>query len=864
MKKSCFLWVLLMLGVSAVAVNTLAENFDEPTHGFPVVSDDTLDGAGHFTMDNEVPAGNTYPVMTLDKYEMKASILGQLDSFDAISPEWTVGEGTIAQETTILREGTGSMKLEGGAGNVDAYKYYTPFDANDRYFQFWCYGDGSGNQMQFILIDTAGNVARYIDNLTWTGWRPIVVKANLIGKEAFSPTFNYSSIQQVHFFIEPSVTPRGDVYVDDLRVESDPSEPMEISYCEPSSPYVYQIASYNGATHSYDMEDKTEGASSLVMNFTTAQAYEEVCIYLTHYLDGEAPPVGKDFTKYSHVEFDLYGDGSGHRLEFRFHTGGWPIYIWLRMTHVGWKHYTLSRSDFTVYPGASWSNIDSVRFYNSDGTAMNIKLDNLRLVNPAPMVPPYQIASFDDWVNDGWDDQRKSGYMLQSPPGEVHEGTGALRIKFEDFNGTYDEVASKDFIPSLNFAGYEGLALTFWVWSDGVNDSRLHQIILYDKDFKTGRYTVSSSLSAGWRQIYAPLADFVWDGGQIPDWSTIRRIDFWFSCHPKPGNSVYLDDLWLIERPSLPGQQFLINAAKATIIVDGDAVDWAGLESDIVEFDLTQVPNQPKGNLHVQYRLAWDNDYLYILVEELPGDTLATEAPGLDWLDDGQGGDIRYDSLSLYFDFTNNSMPGSAEGIDLWLYLGFKTTDANDLMMAWTNGEWGPHKPDAITHGAVFSTSPYTDPNEALGHRVIETKVKWSDLDAHIEAARLPAGGLLAAVRPGYIFGCDPRLNDLEGTNAWDSPTTEIGAAWLNGNLWTNLPSGRDPFSIDVRLICFPGDLDGDCDVDLEDFAILNNEWQRTECSDLNTYCNSADIVIDGSVELSDLAEFVRVWLSGI
>jgi hypothetical protein len=43
-----------------------------------------------------------------------------------------------------------------------------------------------------------------------------------------------------------------------------------------------------------------------------------------------------------------------------------------------------------------------------------------------------QLESFDDLTVSGWYDTRGSGLMIQAPPDEVNEGTGSMRIRFED------------------------------------------------------------------------------------------------------------------------------------------------------------------------------------------------------------------------------------------------------------------------------------------------------------------------------------------------------------------------------------------------------------------------------------------------
>jgi hypothetical protein len=575
-------------------------------------------------------------------------------------------------------------------------------------------------------------------------------------------------------------------------------------------------------------------------------------------MNNEPNNASKNFSKYEYVEFDLYGDGSGNRLEFRFHTKGFPIYTWLNITHTGWKHYVLPRSAFTIYPGASWEKIDSVRFFNPDGTAMNIKLDNLRLLNIPSPTPPYQIASFDNWNADGWFDSRNQGHMAQENT-IVKEGTGSMKINWP---GTvYDVVPRKIFAPVQDWSNYQNWAVSMWVYRSLGDNSRLNQIIIYDSANHTGRYTVPVPASAGWTKVIAKLSDFVWDGGVTPaqvSWNAIKMIDLFTSCHPTSYASatpIYMDDFQIGTPPPLPSLAWVMNAQKAMITVDGNPADWAGLtDSDELDFDLKAVPIQPNGDLRVTYKLAWDDNYLYVLVKELPGDIQATEAPSLAALNNGNGGDILYDSLALFYDFTNTHITDNLNGsISLWQILGLSSTGRTDLMMAWANGKWGPHDPNSITNGSVATSG-------SLGSRVVEAKLKWSDLASALTSDRQPAGGLVAAIEPGYVFGCDPRLADLE--NSWAANTALRGAAWLNGKMWApGLPSGKDFYSVDVRLICKTADLTGDCNVDLQDFAILGSEWQKTDCSDLNGYCNGADIMMDGSVVLSDMVVFASKWL---
>jgi probable HAF family extracellular repeat protein len=59
------------------------------------------------------------------------------------------------------------------------------------------------------------------------------------------------------------------------------------------------------------------------------------------------------------------------------------------------------------------------------------------------------------------------------------------------------------------------------------------------------------------------------------------------------------------------------------------------------------------------------------------------------------------------------------------------------------------------------------------------------------------------------------------------------------------------------------GHLDYDNDVDLEDFAIFSSLWGRSDCNDLNNWCQNADINRNGQVDWADLGKLTEHWLEG-
>jgi len=578
-----------------------------------------------------------------------------------------------------------------------------------------------------------------------------------------------------------------------------------------------------------------------------------------------------------------------------------------------WRKVTAPLTDF-VWEGGSSTTIDQIGLWtscsdtNSPPDANDIYLDDLRVNAPDVQLDSLDNVNAAGWTDDrgtglmlqeatekvegtgsmkikytsrkaGWNDGRATGWMQQEvndvDVNKVKEGTGSMKIAFTLWaSGNVDIEPTRVFSPPLDFSDHNNLAITLWVWRDRSN-SEFREIILYDNDVPphNGRFVAHPPDSNGWTKVVANMAAFSWYVDNIPvspgdaNWSSIREIGLFSSCGTSNNHDIYLDDLRLDSYQTVLSQATIVNADRTfgTITVDGSAADWATLDdSDVVDFNLAAVPDQPHGNLHVKYRLAWDPDYLYILVEEVPGDLLAKEAMqvggmGVDWsLNDGTGGDAYYDALALYFDFTNiHPILGGREGISLWLYLGLNSKGSTDMMMAWTNAEWAIHKPAAITNGMVRTSG-------TLGSRITEAKLKWSDLDSAINYWLLPEGGLAAAIKPGYIFGCNPRLNDFEKSTLWGSPTTEKGTAWLNGKLWDwqGTPSATGIYAKDVRLVCSAADLNFDCDVNFKDYAQFAEKWLNDGCNNLNGFCNGADIVIDGTVNMIDLAKFAEEWLS--
>jgi hypothetical protein len=850
--------------------------------------------------------------------------LGQIDSFDDIAATgWTEPTGTelMEQDSNTFHEGSGSIRVKfedrGPAEwDVDIERvialnldYNEP---NKVALTFWVDHNATGDEcVRELKVFEGDNVLRFVIPQMSAGWHKVVAPTNLFTVVAGS-SFNWAAVDKIQFFCSTWDNPGGSVWIDDLRLElvtpqmklyQIDSMDDVIDPCDPNDDHNDNFW-HDGRQTGYMKQEVTEvneGTGSMKIDFT---------MYPSGLEDGyDIEPVRDfqtdlDFTHYEDLAITIWvwQDVESLNLDSRL----WEIILYdnndleghdgrFRVSNsavVGWHKVVAPLGSVAWDKGEpNWAAIGKIGLWAStyEDNGNEIYLDDFCVeIAPVRPDPPFQIASFDDIADDGgqhisWYDDRATGYMLQEV-NEVHEGTGSMRIAFANYPGknpseTRDISVQFGLVPALDFNDiYKNWAITVWVWRDPAGDSDVQEIILFDGKGNSGRHIVSPPATAGWQKITANVADFLWENdtsGVCIATDTIKNItaiELWASCSDWPdvnNSDIYWDDLRLEEAVEHLSEAKVYNADYAgnvTMTIDGNTADWEALvDSDVLDFDLAAVP-EPNGNLHVKYRLAWDANFLYILVEEQPGDLVATEANLVgaqygDWaLNDQLGGDYYYDNLSLYFDFTNNHWPGTNVSISLWLYLGLNSKAATPLMMAWTNSDRtneGKHRTPAVLNAASVTKG-------TLGHRITEAKLKWNDLvtgTSAINSWRLPEGGLLAAIKPGYIFGCDPRLNDYELQNALlVDPNDEINSAWLNGNVNGN-PSGRDTYSTDVRLVYSAGDLDYDWDVDFADLQVLAENWLDDDCNNLNDFCNGADIVINGEVNFVDYAQLALRWL---
>jgi hypothetical protein len=67
----------------------------------------------------------------------------------------------------------------------------------------------------------------------------------------------------------------------------------------------------------------------------------------------------------------------------------------------------------------------------------------------------------------------------------------------------------------------------------------------------------------------------------------------------------------------------------------------------------------------------------------------------------------------------------------------------------------------------------------------------------------------------------------------------------------------------DLSEYFLAADLDGDCDADFADYAILASNWQIEGCGAGNNWCSENDLNKDSRIDIYDFAEFCAHWLEG-
>lgn len=216
-------------------------------------------------------------------------------------------------------------------------------------------------------------------------------------------------------------------------------------------------------------------------------------------------------------------------------------------------------------------------------------------------------------------------------------------------------------------------------------------------------------------------------------------------------------------RPPSVDKSVPVAADRATIAVDGDAADWAGLKSDPVTLD-----TGGRGALEVSVRYAWDEQYLYVLAEQTAKGKRHREATDVAAY---AAAPWEFDGVWLYVDLGNGRATTMG---DFVAAVALSSAGAADLWHA-------PAQRDQIRSA--------TSGNAEAGNRVVEARIPWKAIAHFASNGREEFARKLAPVGPGFRFGCEPMLVEFNHTSQ-----SYIGGAQYRQ------PTGRDENSRDVVL----------------------------------------------------------------
>ena len=198
------------------------------------------------------------------------------------------------------------------------------------------------------------------------------------------------------------------------------------------------------------------------------------------------------------------------------------------------------------------------------------------------------------------------------------------------------------------------------------------------------------------------------------------------------------------------------------------------------------------GFLKAGLQFSWTTQALRIRVEE-------QRAPGHSCESRRQAGyaagefDLA-DGVGLWFDF---NLDGTRERGDFTLWLGFSSQSAPQL--------WCCQMNDRVLTSVCPRLQVTTE--GALGTRVIEALVPWSELARWLEPAHHPAPSWTEAVRAGFRFGCQPMLVEGRGGRAFlngrsNRRENETAAVLADerDHAALPMPDGFDAHSLRIRL----------------------------------------------------------------
>lgn len=279
-----------------------------------------------------------------------------------------------------------------------------------------------------------------------------------------------------------------------------------------------------------------------------------------------------------------------------------------------------------------------------------------------------------------------------------------------------------------------------------------------------------------------------------------------------------------------PWAGIFVTASHVTspLTIDGQTSDWAvcgcGAQHQGMEGDAAAAGKDREHDI----AYAWDNDNLYVLIQETVVDNYAVEGSYADWAE----APYEYDGMGITF-------PKKT------IWLGVSSTGGTGRILADNRGTTGTLDPiGSVTHSMVN------------GKRITEVSIPWVEI---LTSPYTVSKDLEFSANP-LIVDSDPE-NWVEGFFSWDPYIAH--QSFIGGNLWS---IGDVQYQTKIRL-GIRADLysDSDCTVNLKDLAVFATSWLSTTCNAANNWCNGADLkpvlTKDGKVDFKDFVEFASYWL---
>lgn len=172
------------------------------------------------------------------------------------------------------------------------------------------------------------------------------------------------------------------------------------------------------------------------------------------------------------------------------------------------------------------------------------------------------LDTMDNIAATQWIETRGTTLMQQSS--FAHEGSGSMRIAFEQTSSVWDIVPQRYFYSlnppttpphnnGLDMTNPATSTLTFWIYSDAqAGSANVVQVLLWDAYGTAGspaRFDVPDVPGAGWQKIVAPRTAFTAPTGF--HWEYIQTFQFWISTWDTRGtSSLFIDDIQLVPEPA--------------------------------------------------------------------------------------------------------------------------------------------------------------------------------------------------------------------------------------------------------------------------------------------------------------------------